>query len=476
MAAEPVSVLGRLPHVDGRPPRVALLVYRDADTDSRVLKTAASLRAAGAVVEIEGSARELSGFPAGFATSRDGTTIYRAPDLDLTRTFATAARTWRRLRGRDPGTGRPLTPAPSAEGPTAVPPAPPPAAAASPARASPLSRARGVAADVYMRSYQVARLSYYWWGALRQARAFRPDVVHANDGNTLVPAMVLKALTGARIVYDSHELWTHRNVRQDRWLAPAVEALVERVAVRLCEGVVTVSPSIVRWLQQTYRLPVAPTLVRNIPVWEGSTPDPRAGRLRELTGLRPTDKVVAYCGGITTGRGLEETLEALTLLPDDVHLVMLGFGSPEYVSGLLALARERGLRDRVHLAGQVPGPEVPAALADGDVAVVFVRPIVLSYRYSLPNKLFESIHAGLPIVAADLPDTAAVVRRYGVGEVFDARTPPQLAEAITEVLAAPEAFRKASRRAAPHLDWRLEARRLVELYTAVLSRGGSDEH
>lgn len=469
----PVPVQRRLPCVDGRQPRVALLVYRDADTDSRVLKTAASLREAGAVVEIQGSARDRSGFPAGFATSPDGTAIYRVPDLDLTRTFRRAARTWRRLRGRDPRTGQPLRPALS----DATTPAPfdaqtPPA----PVAASPLARARALGADTFMRTYQVARLSYYWLGAVRRARAFRPDAVHANDGNTLLPALALKTLTGARIVYDSHELWTHRNVRQDRWLAPAVEALIERVAVRLVDGIITVSPSIVRWLQETYRLAVAPTLVRNIPVWHGATPDPARGRLRELAGLRPTDKVVAYCGGITTGRGLEETLEALTLLPDDVHLVMLGFGSPDYVSGLLQLAGGRGLQDRVHVAGHVPGPQVPAALADADVAVVFVRPIVLSYLYSLPNKLFESIHAGLPIVAADLPDTAQVVRDHGVGEVFDARTSAQLAEAITDVLVAPEAFREAARRAAPHLDWRLEAARLVGLYSTVLSGKDSDGH
>jgi glycosyltransferase involved in cell wall biosynthesis len=100
--------------------------------------------------------------------------------------------------------------------------------------------------------------------------------------------------------------------------------------------------------------------------------------------------------------------------------------------------------------------------------VVFVRPICLSYRYSLPNKLFESIHAGLPIVAADLPDTAEIVRRYGVGEVFDAGTPQDLAAAIQQVLADPAAYRRAARAAAAELTWEHEAEELVGLYTRVL--------
>lgn len=479
VAPLPPGDLVRLPEVDGRAPRVALLVYRDADTDSRVLKTAATLRDAGADVLIVGSARDRSGFPAGHATSPDGLPIYRAPDLDLARTFSRAARVWRRFRGRDPETV--LTPG-NGPGSTATPPA-----VARPGRtqptaedrvaprhttdgvpASPLARAKALAADAYMRTYQVGRLSYYWLGAVRETRGFAPDAVHANDGNTLAPAMLLKVLDGARIVYDSHELWLRRNVRQDRWLAPAVEALTERLGVAMSDGIITVSPSIVRWLQDTYRLRVAPSLVRNIPLREGDPPDPADGRLRELTGLGPEDRIVSYVGGITTGRGLEETVEALTLLPENVHLVLLGFGSPEYVDGLVARAAERGVGHRVHLAGQVPGPQVPQTLADADVAVVFVRPIVLSYLYSLPNKLFESIHAGLPIVAADLPDTAAVVREHGVGEVFDARTPAELAAAIGDVLADPGAFRTASRRAADRLDWRFEAHELTDLYARVL--------
>lgn len=332
-------------------------------------------------------------------------------------------------------------------------------------------RVRALAADVWMRTYQGGRLGYYWLGAVREGRSWRPDVVHANDGNTLAPALALRLLVGARIVYDAHELWTGRNVRQDRWVAPAVEAALERVGVRYSDGVITVSPSIVRWMQHRFALAESPTLVRNVPHSRGPVPDPAAGRLRRLTGLPPEASVIAYCGGITTGRGLEETVGALVHLPDDVHLVLLGFGDDQYVAGLLGQAETQGVGDRVHLAGQVPGPEVPQALADADVAVVFVRPICLSYRFSLPNKLFESIHAGLPIVAADLPDTAAVVRELGVGAVFEGEEPADLASAIREVLADPEGYRAASRAAAQTVDWSVEAGRLLALYRRVLAGG-----
>lgn len=149
--------------------------------------------------------------------------------------------------------------------------------------------------------------------------------------------------------------------------------------------------------------------------------------------------------------------------------MLLGYGSPQYLDRLLRRARTEGVADRIHLVGSVPSAQVPQTLADADVAVVYVRPICLSYLYSLPNKLFESIHAGLPIVAADLPDTAEVVRRYGVGEVFDARTPADLAAAIRAVLADPGHYRRAAVAAARDLTWEHEAARMVALYDRVLT-------
>lgn len=458
---------------DGRAPRIALLVFRDADTDSRVLRSAAALREAGAEVLVIGLAPTGSGLEPGEATV-GGVPLHRTTDLDLVRTFSTAAKVWRRLRGRDPLTGAAVTqapPAPAGSSETARP-------QAGQGRPRTVSRLPGDWRELYQRGFRTARLVRYWAGAVVAARRFGADVIHANDGNTLAPALLLRALEGTRIVYDSHELWLRRNVGP-RLVAPVVEALIERAGVRRSDAVLTVSPSIVRWLQEHYRLEEAPLLVRNVPLWAGALPDPAQGRLRELAGLGPEDKVISYCGGITRGRGLEETVDALALLPDDVHLVMLGFGSRDYVQGLQARAASAGLAERVHLVGPVPSAQVPQSLADADLAIVYVRPIVLSYTFSLPNKLFESIHAGLPIVAADLPDVAALVEEHGVGTVFavpegtqagDGADPARLAGALAQVLADPDPYRRHTQALAPLLDWRQEAERLVEAHARAVAR------
>ncbi len=461
-----------LPRVEGRPPRVALLVYNDAHADSRVIKTAESLRSAGAQVRIVAVARARAGYAEGPDTVGAGIPVWRTPEFELRRHAPWLLRVGRRLlrrRTSDPTLGAPVRGAPSAPGPWQE-----PVTDIVGARRSWSSSARGRAAatgrDLWLRTYRVLSLGLYWIEVVRATTAWRPDVVHANDGNTLAPAMLVARGTGARVVYDAHELWRHRNVRRDRPVAPLVEALIEMVAIRRVDGVITVSPSIACWLQDTYGLPVRPSLVRNIPRSSPAPLDPTVGRLRKLASIGPDTQVIAYGGRLTTSRGIEETLQALALLPPQVHFVLLGYGEPDYLDLLRQRIAELHLGARVHLVGKVAPDQVATALADADLSVVYVRPICLSYEFSLPNKLFESIHAGLPVAAADLPDTAAIVRSHRVGEIFGVDSPVDMAATITRLLADPQRYRDAAVTAARELTWEHEEVELVELYTRVLDR------
>ncbi len=458
---------------DGRAVRVALLVYNDARNDSRVLKTAASLRSAGAQVRIFAVARGRAGCAEGPDLVGDGIEVDRAPEFEFVRYAPWALNLARRVTGRPiPPTGGSGPAKPVATGaPKRAMPASSPVPASGPAAASTVHR---LVNDLWLRTYRVVSLSLYWVESARAAAAWKPDIVHANDGNTLAPAVWISRACGAEIVYDAHELWRHRNVRRDRPIAPLVEGAIESWAIRRAGGVITVSPSIATWLHETYDLCEVPTLVRNIPRRPEETAQERGGQLRAMAGLTPETKVIAYGGRITTSRGIEETLDALALMPASTHFVLLGYGEVDYLATLHTRIGALGIATRVHFVGAVASDQVSSALADADLSVVFVRPICLSYEFSLPNKLFESIHAGLPIAAADLPDTAAIVRDYGVGEIFQAHDPNQIAMSMASTMAAvladPQRYRDAARVAATHLTWQGEEQALLALYAQVLAR------
>lgn len=120
----------------------------------------------------------------------------------------------------------------------------------------------------------------------------------------------------------------------------------------------------------------------------------------------------------------------------------------------------------------MPSDEVSSAAADADVSLVFTQPKNLSYKFSLPNKLFESIHAGLPVVASALPDVTELVERYAVGKVVGHDDLEAMAAAIMSVVDDPASYREAARRATLDLSWEHEMERLHELYDRVLASPG----
>lgn len=442
-------------------PRAAVLVHNDAENDARVLKESETLRRHGARVRIIAVERRLRGRTAGLTTLAPGLDRLRVPEFALDRIAPSLAARWRRSLGVGSGAATPST-SPS---PAADPSAPIPQPAAAPASPTLRSRAAATARVGAERGFRWVSLLSYWARAARAAHEFRPDVIHANDANTLVPAAAVKLLSRGRvaIVYDSHELWRHRNVDRTPVIGPALDAVMEGLGIRAADAVLTVSPSIVHHLQRTYSLPVAPALVRNVPA-AAPIPSTSDGVLRERAGLGEEDKVIAYGGRITAARGIEETIAALPHLPATVHFVLLGYGEDADLERVHRTAASAGVSERVHLVGAVAPDAVSRSLADGDVAVVHVRPVCLSYRYALPNKLFESIRAGLPVAVADLPDMRAVVEELGVGEVFTAEDPEDLAATLAAILADPEPYRERSRAAAAQLTWEHEAEAMIDRY------------
>ncbi len=287
--------------------------------------------------------------------------------------------------------------------------------------------------------------------ALSVARRAKPRLVHANDWNTMWAGLLVKRLCGSRLIYDSHELWVDRNGRWEwrPWLL-----VCEALFVRAADEVITSSPGYADALAARYRIP-RPSVVRNIPESPlASAPS------------RPAAPLVVYIGGLMPGRGLEQMIDALPLIPA-VRLRAVGPGTSRYRRSLLTRAEAAGVLERVDLRSPVPPAEVPAALAGASAGLCLIQPICRSYELCLPNKLFEYTAAGVPVLASDLPVIGALVRSQGFGALTPPADPHAIAAALGRLL-EPEGWRVASRCAQAFAEthsWVGEARTLGDTYT-----------
>jgi glycosyltransferase involved in cell wall biosynthesis len=300
---------------------------------------------------------------------------------------------------------------------------------------------------------EAARLS-------RGAALPRPDVVHAHDAAMLLPGLLAARRAGAQLVYDSHELATGVPYRRGAW--STLVATLERVGAPRADAVIAVSDGIAARLQSRYRLRTPPTVIRNVPDLPPSGARPAPDLRRTLgTGEAP---LILHQGAVAAGRGCETLLGALALLPE-AHLLFLGAEGP-YAERLRGVASEKGVGARTHWMEPVALEALLSHTAQADVGVSLLEDSCENHRLALPNKLFEYIAAGLPVVVSDLPEAARLVRAREIGWCADPADPESVAVALRAALAhgGDADLRRRLGEAASELTWEREQQRLLAVY------------
>ena len=171
-------------------------------------------------------------------------------------------------------------------------------------------------------------------------------------------------------------------------------------------------------------------------------------------------------GAVVANRGTEQAAIAIGELPD-VHLVVIGEGIAK--SAIMAQAAALPHADRIHFLPSSPPDEIADWTASADVAIMPVQPSTLNHRLKTPTRIFDAMGAGVPVVAADLPGMAEIVRETGIGVLVDPTSPPAIAAGIREILDAPPERRAAYREAClaaargPYA-WERGVERLLALY------------
>jgi glycosyltransferase involved in cell wall biosynthesis len=188
--------------------------------------------------------------------------------------------------------------------------------------------------------------------------------------------------------------------------------------------------------------------------------------------IPPEHRLVLYLGGLTRNRGLEQLIASAARVPR-CTVAIVGPSAPAYAPTLAALIERESLTDRVHVLPPVPPEDVIPTARSADVGVSFIQNVGLNNFYSLPNKLFEYIQAGLPVVTSDFPELERVVLGRGVGITCDPGDPEAIARAIATLLDDAELRARLSanaRAAATELSWEAERDRYRTLFDDLARR------
>ncbi len=306
----------------------------------------------------------------------------------------------------------------------------------------------------------------YWLKAKKLAVSFNADIYHAHDLNTLLPAYLAARKTGAKVIYDSHELFTEIltwKKSQKFFFTTLEKSLIKRV-----DKIITINHSIADELVKRYNISY-PYLILNCPQPSNDKFIHASENLLKKAANIPNDKkLILYQGGFSANRGLEELIEAFKYLDEDYYLVFMGYGKLK--SDLEALVRKNKLKDRICFLPAVPQDVLLEYSSSADLGIIPYKPVSLNNYYTLPNKLFEYINSNIPIAASDLPELRRVINGYNIGYLFDPHKPENIAAAIDYIMCDGERYlvmKDNTKKAAKDFNWGHESKKLLECYSSL---------
>lgn len=323
----------------------------------------------------------------------------------------------------------------------------------------------------------------YWGGAVvarlnerrivRMAVELAPQVVHHRDLHTMRAASRIARRCGALVVSDFPELPGYQTDRTSKVAARRERAATRAMQRHYPNSVLrfTVSPGIADFLAEHFGHE-RPYVLLNSP--RVAAQRPASSSLRDDCSIGSDTPLLAFVGDVATGRGVEALLEALLGI-DGLHLAVVG-ASPRRAQkyGFEEKVRHTGMEGRVHVLPAQPAETLLEYLGEATVGAYLLEDTCLNHRWAAPNKFFEMLLAGLPLVVSDLSVMGEIVRRHGLGFAVPDGDPDRATAAIRAVVAQPDRYRPAAATLDELRDlygWEAQARILVDAY----GRLGSDQ-
>lgn len=247
----------------------------------------------------------------------------------------------------------------------------------------------------------------------------RLDLIWAVDMDTLPAAKCAAVIKRKPIVFDGHEYFSELPELTNRQKTKGIWVKLERIFLPGCNLYYTVSPGLVNLYKLNLNLDFR--LLRNFPIQRKEIKIPI---------LKADEKIILYQGALNTGRGLEQAIKALSFLEDNYRMVIVGRG--DITDELIQLTKSMNLEKRVIFTGPVPFEELHKYQENAMLGLALHENMGLNYYHALPNRIFDYIQAGIPVLANDFPDMAEIINNSETGLITNSLEPEIIASTIKE--------------------------------------------
>jgi glycosyltransferase involved in cell wall biosynthesis len=282
--------------------------------------------------------------------------------------------------------------------------------------------------------------------------------VNCHSLTTLLLGVSLKRATGARLIYDAHELETETSGLGG--IRKIGAKILERALIGRADYSIFVGKAIDDWYRTRYGL-TRSAVIYNAPAFADIAP---TDRFRESFGIARSVPVFLYQGVISEARGVPKLIEAFAALAGRAALVIMGYGD------LAGWVKEQAARHpNVFYHPAVPPDELLEYTAAADYGLSVIEATSLSYEYCMPNKLFEYVMARKPVLVSPTREQREFVERYGVGEVTRDTSPTAIREGVERLLAHHSSvFAMALDKARHEFAWERQEMTLSRIYVEIL--------
>lgn len=314
-------------------------------------------------------------------------------------------------------------------------------------------------------------VSFFTWAIY--ARKFKPDVISGHDLSGLIIAwlstLFIRKKNKPRLIYDSHEFEIGRNSKRSK-LKSAIIAKIEGFLIRKCEFTIAVNDSIADAIVKAHDLSSRPVVIRSTPnFWNVDKQVCIDTRNRMKDSLKGINFLMMYHGNVMNGRGVE-TLLTVVRDTEDIGLALIGTIRDDFKKVIDNLIFEYDISHKVFFHESVPIEELWKYVGAADVSMATISPIVRSYYFALPNKLFEAIQSETPVIVSDLPELRKIVDDYGIGLIVRPDNAEDIRNAIDSLRSRKANYAKMKSNlkiAKLDLCWEQEKTKLINAFDAI---------